>query len=268
MTELRLPDIRIPDDLSREDMPDLLRYWYLGTRSRRHMVLRRFHEVDVEIADNDGSVLDIGSAWGYNVMALGKLGRDVVGMDLVPDQFPVGRRVADANDQAFKVLGADAVALPFADGTFRNITMVETFEHVFESDRVEVLKECLRVLENGGRIVLSTPNHGSVVERLKRLLVKVPALQRRLPTMCYPADQVDRDAYHPYQYHQPWTPSQIRTGLESAGFRVRTVKFFLFAYKNAPDGLFPLVSLTERILEKLPVIKRLAATVCLVADKS
>ena len=268
MSELRLPDIQVPADLSREEMPDLLRYWYLGTRSRRHMVLRRFQEVDVEIADNEGSVLDIGSAWGYNVMALGKLGRRVVGMDLVPDQFPVGRRVAEANGQRFDVLGGDAAALPFAGGTFDNITMVETFEHVFESDRATVLEECYRVLAHGGRIVLSTPNHGSVVERLKRMLVKLPALQRRLPTMCYPADQVDRDDYHPYRYHQPWTPQQIASALEAAGFRVRRVKFFLFAYKNAPNVLFPLVSATEKLLEKLPGVNRLAATVCVVGDKS
>lgn len=268
MNDLRLPDMQIPEDLGRDEMPDLLRYWYLGTRSRRHMVLRRFHEVDVEIADHDGSVLDIGSAWGYNVMALGKLGRPVVGMDLVPDQFPVGRRVAHANSVAFNVLGADAAALPFADASFDNITMVETFEHVFETDRARVLAECYRVLKPSGRVVLSTPNHGSVVERLKRLLVKVPSLQRRLPTMCYPADEIGRDEYHPYQYHQPWTPSQIRQGLEAAGFRVSRLKFFLFAYKNAPDGLFPLVAAVESVLEKLPLIKRLAATVCLVGNKS
>ena len=266
MVEFKLPDLRIPEDLVHDDMPDLLRYWYLGTRSRRHMVLRRFYEVDVELAD--GPVLDIGSAWGFNIMALGKLGRRVVGMDLVADQFPVGKRIARANDVAYNVMGADAAALPFGDGEFRNVTMVETFEHVFETDRAKVLGECHRVLEPGGRLVLSTPNHGSVIERLKRIVVKVPALQRRLPTMCYPADDVDRSDYHPYNYHQPWTPRQIASAVEAVGFRVRRGKFFLFAYKNAPNGVFPLVTAGESLLERLPLINRLAATVCVVADKS
>ena len=176
-------------------MPDLLRYWYLGTRARRHMVRRRFHEVDVELPRPlQGPVLDIGSAWGYNVMALSVLGVVAIGMDLVAEQFPTGSRIAAANDVPFRVLGGDAAALPFEDGTFRSVTMVETFEHIFEADRLGVLRECHRVLEPGGRIVLSTPNYSSLVERFKRLAVRHPSLQRRLPTMCYPADGSSRTA--------------------------------------------------------------------------
>jgi len=267
MDKLELPELIIPHDLVPDEMPDLLRYWYLGSRSRRHMVLRRFREVDVELEAGHGSVLDIGSAWGYNVMALGKLGRPVVGMDLVEEQFPVGRRVAKANNVDFTVLGGDAASLPFADASFRNITMVETFEHVFETGRSKVLSECHRVLEPGGMLVLSTPNHGSLVERMKRLVVRVPALQRRLPTMCYPAANVDRGTYHPYRYHQPWTPRRIVSAVESAGLRVVRVKFFLFAFKNAPDALFPVLRVAETTFERLPLVNRLAATVCVAARK-
>ena len=86
MSDVTIPDIQVPADMSREEMPDLLRYWYLGTRARRHMVLQRFREVDVELEQGNGRrCLDIGSAWGYNVMALSSLGMDVVGLDLIVD---------------------------------------------------------------------------------------------------------------------------------------------------------------------------------------
>ena len=61
-----------------EEMPDLLRYWYLGSRGRRHMGMRRFQQVDQRLVERAGArVLDIGSAWGYNVLALTRLGMRV-----------------------------------------------------------------------------------------------------------------------------------------------------------------------------------------------
>ncbi len=269
MSRFELPRIDVPEDMRPDEMPDLLRYWYLGTRARRHMVLRRFAEVDVEIRRAGvGRILDIGSAWGYNVMALAKLGVTAIGMDLVTEPFAVGRRIAAANDVDLCVIGADVSSLPFRDGEFSGITMVETFEHVFEEDRGRAIAECHRVLERGGRLVVSTPNYGSLVERLKRLVVKFPWLRRALPTMCYPAGSVARSEYHPHQYHQPWAEEKISRELEEVGFNVLKIKRFLFVLKNTPDGFYPVLAFLEKILEKTPLVSRLAATVCVVAEKT
>ena len=170
---LILPDIAIPPDLARDDMPDLLRHWYLGPRARRHMMLRRFAEVDRHLDLASGRrVLDVGSAWGFNVMALNALGFRAVGVDIVPDQFAVGKRIAEFNRVPFDVAGADACALPFRAASFDHVTLVETFEHIFADDRSRAMAECRRVLRPGGRIVLSTPNHASLVERAKRVAVR------------------------------------------------------------------------------------------------
>lgn len=309
MKRIDLPTIRVPDDMSREEMPDLLRFWYLGTKARRHMMLRRFAEVDVEMpceieggASGGGGVdvtggavgdaggaageaggggadagdggpggcrrhLDIGSAWGYNVLALSKLGVGAIGMDLVIDQFEAGKRIAQANNLPFNVLGADAASLPFADGSFSSISMVETLEHVFEDDRDRVFAECRRVLTGGGRLILSTPNHGSFIERAKRVVVQFPWLRRRLPTMCYPTDEITRADYHPYRYHQPWSAQKISERLEANGYKVLKVKYFLFIFKSTSDSAYPILVPLEKIFERTPLINRLAATVCVVAEK-
>jgi ubiquinone/menaquinone biosynthesis C-methylase UbiE len=200
-------------------------------------------------------------------MALSSLGVKTFGMDLVVDQFDAGRRIANENKLGLNVLGADAAALPFGNATFNSITMVETFEHIYEKDRATVLAECHRVLRAGGRIVLSTPNYKSLVEWAKRVLVRLPHLQRQLPSMCYPDGGTPREDYHPYQYHRPWSDGRIAEALVEAGFTVRKRKFFLFVMKNTPDAVFGLARLGERTLEKTPVLNHLAATVCLVADK-
>lgn len=309
MKTVDLPNIRVPDDMPHEEMPDLLRYWYLGSKARHHMMLRRFAEVDAEVPGglpgavrevrgerdgrDEGDVrgrgggggggerdvrskggvknsrghLDIGSAWGYNVLALSKLGLTATGMDLVIDQFGAGKRIAQANDLPFNVVGADAARLPFADGSFTSISMVETLEHVFEDDRDRVFAECRRVLNRGGRLILSTPNHGSVVERAKRIVVRFPWLRRRLPTMCYPTDEITRADYHPYRYHQPWSAAKIRKRLQENGYNVLKTKYFLFVFKSTSDSAYPIVVLLEKIFERLPLVNRLAATVCVVAEK-
>jgi ubiquinone/menaquinone biosynthesis C-methylase UbiE len=263
-----LPDIAVPADLLQEEMPDLLRHWYLGPRARRHMMLRRFAEVDGRLGASRGErVLDVGSAWGFNVMALNRTGLRAVGVDLVPDQFPVGRRIAAHNDVAFDVASADASALPFPDQCFDRITMVETFEHIFDDDRRRALEECMRVLRPGGTMVLSTPNHASVVERCKRVAVRHGWIRGRLPSMCLPDAGSARGDYHPYRYHNPLPARDIAAMLRSAGFEVTGTAYFLFTLKNTPDSLFAAWSALERGLEHAPLIRNLAATVCLVARR-
>jgi len=263
-----LPDIAVPPELAPDEMPDLLRHWYLGPRARRHMMLRRFAEVDGRLGASAGErVLDVGSAWGFNVMALNRLGLRAVGVDLVPDQFPVGARIAAHNGVAFDVAGADASALPFPDGRFDRITMVETFEHIFEEDRPHALAECLRVLRPGGTMVLSTPNHASAVERFKRVAVRHGWIRGRLPSMCLPDAGSARDEYHPYRYHNPLPARDIAALLHSAGFEVTGTAYFLFTLKNTPDSLFGAWSALERGLERTPLLRGVAATVCVVARR-
>ena len=270
-----LPRMIIPKDLEPDDMPDLLRYWYLGTRARRHMMLRRFTVVDggvEDVAQQNPSdvrvrVLDIGSAWGFNVMALDRMGHRVTGMDLVVDPFDVGIRIARENGAAFEVLGADAANLPFRDASFDVVTMVETFEHIYLEDRPLALAECSRVLRSGGRLVLSTPNYRSMVERFKRFTGRHRWLRSRLPTMCYPEKGTPRQEYHPYRYHHPLPDETIHGLLERAGFRIVSTAPFLFMLKNTPDGLFPAVLGLERVLESIPGVRRLAATACFTAEK-
>ncbi len=264
---MNLPEIHIPPDLARDDMPDLLRHWYLGPRARRHMMMRRFLEVDRHLDRNRGTrVLDVGSAWGFNVMALERMGFRATGVDLIPAQFPVGTRIAAHNQVAFNVAAADAAVLPFPDGTFDFVTMVETFEHIYNDDRPRALAEIRRVLSPRGRLVLSTPNHASVVERVKRVAVRHGWMRERLPSMCLPEEGTARDDYHPYRYHHPLPDREIVRLVEGAGFRVASMSHFLFVMKNTPDTLARSWQIGEHVLERTPAINKLAATVCIVAD--
>ena len=123
------------------------------------------------------------------------------------------------------------------------------------------------MLAPGGRLVLSTPNHASVVERVKRVAVRHGWMRERLPSMCLPDEGTPRDEYHPYRYHRPFPDREIVALVERAGLHVASVSCFLFVMKNTPDGLCGPWRRTERLLERTPLISRFAATVCVVADR-
>jgi len=267
MAPVQLPELSIPADLEPEHMPDLLRHWYLGSPARRHLMLRRFAEVDSQLTDPGARVLDIGSAWGFNVFVLLKLGYRVVGVDLVTDPFQVGIRIAHENGLPFTIAGADAAALPFDGDAFDAITMVETFEHIYVDDRLAVLAECRRVLRRGGRLILSTPNERGPVERGKRWIGRRRWLRDRLPPMCYPDEGTARNDYHPYRYHSPLSEERIHALLASVGLRATATKHFLFSLKITPDRLQPMAAAAERALERIPGLGPLASTVCITAEK-
>src|SRR5947207_1333082 len=93
--------------------------------------------------------------------------------------------------------------LPYRHATCDRAISVEMLEHVFRPDRPRVLAEIARVLKPGGRVALSTPNTLSPVEIAKPLVMRWPALRRRLPSACFPEASDEPAAYHPYRYHHP-----------------------------------------------------------------
>ncbi len=266
---MKLPEPIIPDSIPREELPSLLVNWYLGSAARRYMAGRRFSEVSRAIdGTRRGRALDIGCGWGYNLFLLRDLGFEPFGIDIVQNDFPAARRIAEANGIPVHLTGADVSRLPFESGSFEAATSVETLEHVFREDRGEAFGEIARVLAAGGRLSLSTPNYDSLVERGKRCITRVPFLKRYFPPMCYPAGNVSRAEYHPYTYHDPLTRSEIEELLRASGFDRISFRTIIFVLKNTPDFILPLARLTETILERIPGLRRLGSTLLVTARKS
>lgn len=262
------PEPSIPADIPEDRYPDLLRNWFLGSRARRYLARRRFHEIASLVRGAPkGRALDAGCGWGYNLFLLAREGFAPFGVDIVQNDFLAARRIASANGYDAALAGADLSALPFAQASFAAITAVETFEHIYEDDRAKAFLEAWRVLVPGGVFALSTPNYGSIVERGKRAIVRFPVLKRFFPGMCYPAGAVRRDDYHPYRYHKPAPRREIVGALEAAGFRVEQSREIIFIWKNVPDMLFPGARFFESILERTPLARNLASTFVVLARK-
>jgi SAM-dependent methyltransferase len=93
----------------------------------------------------DGPLLDLGCGVGHSYRLLTP--RETVGVDI---------DAASLAGQERETVAADMRALPFDDGSFRNVLAVQSIEHVPDPERV--LAEVRRVLAADGVAMLVTPN--------------------------------------------------------------------------------------------------------------
>jgi len=99
-------------------------------------------------------VLDVGCGTGYGSSLLAKKCK-VFAIDINEEAINFARKHY-SNRIKFRV--AKTERLPFKNQEFDAICSFEVIEHIEKVDRM--LKEIYRVLKNGGKFVLSTPNRG------------------------------------------------------------------------------------------------------------
>jgi len=140
-----------------------------------------------------GKLLDVGGGTGRVTQAL----RGLVDETVVLDESAA--MLEQARLKGLTVMRGKAEQLPFADGTFARILVVDAFHHL--QDQRQAAVELLRVLAPGGRIVVEEPN-------VEQLAVRLLALAEKLALM--------RSHFHP--------PVRVQQIFEAAGGSVRLVR--------------------------------------------
>jgi len=120
--------------------------WRAGQQRRLEMILRAAGE------RIQGRILENGCGVGMYVVHLSPLGGEVIGLEY---DF---ERAAEARMNSPHILNAAGEFLPLPTSTFDLILSHEVIEHV-QDDRVAI-REMIRALNPGGRIVLFCPNRG------------------------------------------------------------------------------------------------------------
>jgi demethylmenaquinone methyltransferase/2-methoxy-6-polyprenyl-1,4-benzoquinol methylase len=124
---------------------------------------RRWRRLAVKALDPrpNGSYLDLCTGTGDLAMAILRGGAEkVTGADFSGPMLSIARRKAESLGGRLLLTRADALAMPFPDGTFDGLTVAFGVRNFEDLDRG--LTEMARVLKPGGRVVVlefSTPRN-------------------------------------------------------------------------------------------------------------
>jgi 2-polyprenyl-3-methyl-5-hydroxy-6-metoxy-1,4-benzoquinol methylase len=101
--------------------------------------------------------LDIGCGPGTFIGSLGAEHQST-GIDIASGQITYARAHYAGAGRDFTVV--ETGPLPCAEGSFDAVTLIELIEHLPEEENLALLREALRVLRPGGKLLVSTPNYG------------------------------------------------------------------------------------------------------------
>lgn len=183
----------------RQDIPKLP-FLY---RKLRRFELNRYDLIDKFTPGGD-TLLDIGCGDGELLMQLRNKYKEVWGIDIAESrinriQKKIGNypgihvQVADANE-----------SLSFPDGSFNTIIIVAVLEHIFNP--FHLIKECSRLLYQGGSLMIHVPNVARLSNRIRLLMGMLPVTS-------------DEDGWDGGHLHY-FTRSSLKRLLEWGRFRV------------------------------------------------
>jgi SAM-dependent methyltransferase len=123
-------------------------WWYVGMRAISGALLDG--SAPPEGPGRQALVLDAGCGSGNNLVHLAAHGRPI-GVDLSPDAL------AFCRTRGVTVARANLLGLPFAEGSFDLVTSFDVLYHAWVTDDRAALRELVRVLRPGGRLLLRVP---------------------------------------------------------------------------------------------------------------
>jgi len=130
------------------------------------------------------------------------------------------RKNAGVRGERFEVLvdlfDAERDCYPYADGSFETVLACELIEHLV-SDPMHLLLECRRILEEGGRLLVTTPNAASLACVAHALHgYDSPQLYAQ-----YSRPKPDSPVELPHV--REYTAHELRSTLEAAGFWIESL---------------------------------------------
>jgi SAM-dependent methyltransferase len=177
------------------------------------------------------TILDVGAQFGSLAIYAAKLECRVAAVDYGPFA-KVYRAIAAEHGVDYRECDLGLGRLPFPDCAFDFVTYTDVLEHHSFSPK-RVLQEIHRVLVPGGQIILLTPNHASIYNRLKLFFG-----QSVHDNLDYFFDSCSEDAVYD-GHHREYTRAEINSILHRTGFRVRECRAI-------EQDLFPLVRYLRR----------------------
>ena len=128
------------------------------------------HEVVLRLLPRGKRLLDIGCWNGEFLTRIreAQLFSEMRGVDLIAASVQAAQQKGFQAD----VVDLNGEPLPFADGYFDAVTILAVLEHVF--DPYAMIAEIHRVLQPRGTLAIAVPNVGSITNRVRLVLGRLP----------------------------------------------------------------------------------------------
>lgn len=140
-------------------------YLHLGTDAQRSVA-----ELVKARVPAGGSVLDIGCGPCDKTAVLSRIGYRCTGIDDFGDRWHregdnLARIRAFAESAGVRLVEGDGASLPFEDASFDAVMLCDVIEHLHASPRT-LLTDALRLVKDGGWLVVSVPNALNLRKRI------------------------------------------------------------------------------------------------------
>ena len=157
-------------------------------------------------------LLDVGGQIGSLVLYASKVGFEATAVDyeLFTKNFA---KILGEHGVEYPTCNVGTEPLPFENESFDAVTYLDVIEHHAFSPK-RVLGEIYRVLAPGGRLVVTTPNHASVYNRLFLLL------GRSVNDNFQQFFDGEANSEFYLGHHREYTGSELKRALQLTGFRV------------------------------------------------
>lgn len=116
-------------------------------------------------------VLEIGAGTGRDSIPLLSLGADVYQLDYAENSLRILKRLADQHGLPVTIVGGDTFRLPFRDGSFDVVFHQGLLEHFRPPQAEALLRENIRILRQGGHLLVDVPQRYHVYTVVKHLLM-------------------------------------------------------------------------------------------------
>lgn len=134
---------------------------------------RLIHEVLRDGEVRGRRVLEVGAGSGRDLLGLARHGASGFVLDYSPASLALIQRQAREQGVRVHLVRADALAMPFRDGTFDVLFHQGLLEH-FRDPR-PLLRENVRVTAHGGRVVVDVPQTFHLYTLMKQVLIAMNA---------------------------------------------------------------------------------------------
>jgi SAM-dependent methyltransferase len=158
-------------------------------------------------------ILDVGAQIGALALYAARLGCRTAAVDYPFFAARYGK-IATERGVDYRECDLGSQPLPFDEATFDFVVYTDVVEHHSFSPK-RVLAEIYRVLSPGGRVIVTTPNHASIYNRLFLMFGK--SVNDNFDTFFNASAALPTYLGH----HREYTRSELRLALARVGFLVR-----------------------------------------------